>query len=105
MVPPIYEHILELERKSPDRYVAVLVPELVERRWLYYLRTASAQPRSRSSSTAKATAASTSSMFSGISPPEKAVSTAQSPGCLLPVDRVSADKNHGEDHGHHPEAN
>jgi len=37
MVPPIYEHILELERKSPDRYVAVLVPELVERRWLYYL--------------------------------------------------------------------
>jgi hypothetical protein len=37
VVTPIYEYILELERKNPDRYVAVLVPELVERRWLYYL--------------------------------------------------------------------
>ena len=37
VVTPIYEYILELERRNPDRYVAVLVPELVERRWLYYL--------------------------------------------------------------------
>lgn len=37
VVTPIYEYVLELERKNPDRDVAVLVPELVERRWLYYL--------------------------------------------------------------------
>ena len=37
VVTPIYEYVLELERKNPDRQVAVLVPELVERRWLYYL--------------------------------------------------------------------
>jgi hypothetical protein len=37
VVTPIYEYVLELERNNPDRYVAVLVPELVERRWLYYL--------------------------------------------------------------------
>lgn len=34
---PIYQYILEVERKHPDRLVAVLVPELVEKRWLYYL--------------------------------------------------------------------
>lgn len=34
VVTPIYEYVLELERENPDRYVAVLVPELVERRWL-----------------------------------------------------------------------
>ena len=37
VVTPIYEYVLELERKNPDRQIAVLVPELVERRWLYYL--------------------------------------------------------------------
>ncbi len=37
VVTPIYEYVLELERNNPDRYVAVLVPELVEKRWLYYL--------------------------------------------------------------------
>jgi hypothetical protein len=37
VVTPIYEYVLEVERKNPDRYVAVLVPELVEKRWLYYL--------------------------------------------------------------------
>ena len=37
VVTPIYEYVLELERNNPDRQVAVLVPELVERRWLYYL--------------------------------------------------------------------
>ncbi|HET7441209.1 MAG TPA: amino acid permease, partial [Terriglobales bacterium] len=37
VVTPIHEFILELERTNPDRDIAVLVPELVERRWLYYL--------------------------------------------------------------------
>lgn len=37
VVTPIYEYVLELERRHPDREVAVLLPELVERRWLYYL--------------------------------------------------------------------
>ena len=37
VVTPIYEYILELECRNPDRYVAVLVPESVERRWLYYI--------------------------------------------------------------------
>jgi amino acid transporter len=37
VVTPIYEYALQLEREHPDRYVAVLVPELVERRWLYFL--------------------------------------------------------------------
>jgi len=37
VVTPIYEYVLELERKNPGRYIAVLVPELVERRWIYYL--------------------------------------------------------------------
>jgi amino acid transporter len=36
VVSPIYEYVLELERNNPDRDVAVLVAELVERRWLYY---------------------------------------------------------------------
>lgn len=37
VVTPIYEYVLELERRNPDRDIAVLLPELVERRWLYYL--------------------------------------------------------------------
>jgi amino acid transporter len=37
VLSPIFEHVLELERKHPDRQVAVLVPEMVERRWLYHL--------------------------------------------------------------------
>ncbi|MBV9180297.1 MAG: APC family permease [Acidobacteria bacterium] len=37
LVTPIYEYVLDLERRYPDRHVAVLVPELVERRWIYYL--------------------------------------------------------------------
>ena len=36
LVTPIYEYVLELERQHPDSYVAVLVPEMVERRWVYY---------------------------------------------------------------------
>lgn len=30
------DYILDLERKNPDREIAVLVPELVERRWYQY---------------------------------------------------------------------
>jgi amino acid transporter len=37
VITPIYEYILDLERKNPDRWISVLVPELVERRWYYYL--------------------------------------------------------------------
>lgn len=37
VITPIVESVLQLERNHPDRYVAVLVPEMVERRWLYYL--------------------------------------------------------------------
>jgi amino acid transporter len=37
VLTPIFEYILELERKHPDRHVAVLVPEMVERRWFYHL--------------------------------------------------------------------
>jgi amino acid transporter len=37
VLSPIFEYILEVERKNPDRPVAVLVPELVERRWFYHI--------------------------------------------------------------------
>lgn len=37
VITPIHEYVLELERKNPDRWIAVLVPELIERRWYYYL--------------------------------------------------------------------
>lgn len=33
---PIFRYVLEMERKHPDRPIAVLVPELVERRWYYF---------------------------------------------------------------------
>ena len=33
---PILDHILELERTNPDRQIAVLIPELVERHWFHY---------------------------------------------------------------------
>jgi len=33
---PILEHILDLECQYPDRQIAILVPELVERRWYYF---------------------------------------------------------------------
>ena len=36
VVTPIFEYVLEVERQNPDRWVAVLVPELVERRWYHY---------------------------------------------------------------------
>ena len=36
VVQPIIDHVLEVERKNPDRTVAVLLPELVERQWYQY---------------------------------------------------------------------
>jgi amino acid transporter len=33
---PILNYVLELEKKNPERQIAVLIPELVERRWYYY---------------------------------------------------------------------
>ena len=36
VVQPIIDHIGEVVRKNPDRTVAVLLPELVERRWYQY---------------------------------------------------------------------
>jgi hypothetical protein len=36
VVQPIIDHVLEIERKNPDRTIAVLLPELVERRWYQY---------------------------------------------------------------------
>jgi amino acid transporter len=36
VVQPIMDHVLEIERNNPDRTVAVLLPELVERQWYQY---------------------------------------------------------------------
>ncbi len=36
VVQPILDHVLETERKNPDRTIAVLLPELVEHRWYQY---------------------------------------------------------------------
>lgn len=33
---PIVEYVLELQKKDPDRQLAVLIPEMVERHWYYY---------------------------------------------------------------------
>jgi amino acid transporter len=37
ILAPIVDHVLELERKHPDQQIAVLIPELVERRWYHHL--------------------------------------------------------------------
>jgi hypothetical protein len=37
VITPIIEFVLELERKHQSRLISVLVPEMVERRWYYYL--------------------------------------------------------------------
>jgi amino acid transporter len=37
VVQPILDYVLNLEEKYPDRQIAVLVPELVESRWIYNL--------------------------------------------------------------------
>jgi hypothetical protein len=36
VVQPIIDHVLEVERNNPDRTIAVLLPELVERHWYQY---------------------------------------------------------------------
>jgi amino acid transporter len=36
VITPILDYILELERSNPDRQLAVLIPELVERHWYHY---------------------------------------------------------------------
>jgi hypothetical protein len=36
VVQPILDHVLAIERENPDRTVAVLLPELVERQWYQY---------------------------------------------------------------------
>ncbi len=36
VVQPILDHFLEVERKNPNRTIAVLLPELVERQWYQY---------------------------------------------------------------------
>jgi amino acid transporter len=35
VVSPILEYVLELERTNPGRQIAVMIPEMVERRWYY----------------------------------------------------------------------
>jgi amino acid transporter len=37
VLTPIVNYILELERTNPDRQIAILIPELVERHWYHYL--------------------------------------------------------------------
>jgi len=36
VITPILDYVLDLERKNPDRQIAVLIPELVERHWYHY---------------------------------------------------------------------
>ena len=36
IIRPLVERILEIENENPDRMIAVLLPELVERHWLHY---------------------------------------------------------------------
>jgi amino acid permease-like protein len=36
VVQPIIDYVLKIERKNPDRTIAVLLPELVERQWYQY---------------------------------------------------------------------
>jgi amino acid transporter len=37
VISPIVDYVLELERNNPDRQIAVLIPEFVERRWYNYI--------------------------------------------------------------------
>jgi hypothetical protein len=37
VVSPIVDYVRETERNCPNQQVAVLIPELVERRWYHYL--------------------------------------------------------------------
>ena len=35
VISPILDYVLQLERDYPDRHIAVLIPELVERHWYH----------------------------------------------------------------------
>jgi hypothetical protein len=37
VIGPLVDYVLQLEANHPDRMIAVLLPELVERHWLHYL--------------------------------------------------------------------
>jgi len=37
IINPIVDYVLDLERKNPERQIAVLIPELVEQHWYYYV--------------------------------------------------------------------
>jgi amino acid transporter len=37
VITPIVDYVLEVERRNPDRQVAVLIPEMVESHWYHYL--------------------------------------------------------------------
>jgi len=37
IVRPIVDYSIQLEKNNPDRQIAVLIPELVESRWYYFL--------------------------------------------------------------------
>jgi amino acid transporter len=37
IITPILNHVLDLQRKNPDRQIAVILPELVEKHWYHYL--------------------------------------------------------------------
>jgi amino acid transporter len=37
VINPIVDYVLDLSRRHPDRQVAVLIPEVVERKWYYHL--------------------------------------------------------------------
>jgi amino acid transporter len=36
VIPPILDYVLDLERRHPEREVAVLIPEMVEAHWYHY---------------------------------------------------------------------
>jgi hypothetical protein len=36
VVQPVIDHVMDIERKNPERTIAVLLPELIERRWYQY---------------------------------------------------------------------
>src|SRR5277367_1999168 len=36
IIKPILEYVLQIEKDNPDRQIAVIVPELVERHWYHY---------------------------------------------------------------------
>ena len=36
VIQPILDHVLSVEREHPHRVIAVIIPELVERRWYHY---------------------------------------------------------------------